>query len=229
MDLSSLDYRIISTAASVIMTLAWVGYLHLALTQYMRANRPFFVIQHAHEDDPSALCLFVNLSKEPVHLQAAIARVHRGEKCTSYRITDYKRITATEQHVQSKLRQGPIQPGGYLVLGSFADIMLGNQSGDENNEKATADKLSDINSLELCMAVVYASKKYHIGARRHFLLEQIDGEIKIRAYSISTDQLVHRRHRRTVKEWVNAGIDPWKERETANEAESQPCSTDKKQ
>lgn len=219
MELSSVDYRIISTAASVIMTLAWVGYLHLALTQYRRANRPFFVIQHAHEDDPSALCLFVNLSKEPIHLQAAIARVHRGDECTSYRITNYERITEADQHVQSKLRQGPIQPGGYLVLGSFADIMLGNQSEDENSDEITADKLSEINSLELCVAVVYASKKYHIGARRHFLLEQFGEKTKIRAYSIFTEQLIQRKHRRTVRGWVNAGVDPWKEQETVDKTQ----------
>ncbi|RUO26882.1 hypothetical protein CWE09_09385 [Aliidiomarina minuta] len=224
MDLSSLDYRIISTIASVVMTLAWVAYLHLALTQYMRANRPFLVIQHAHENDPSALCLFVNLSKEPVHLQAVMACVHRGDERTSFRITNYERITATEQNVQSKLRQGPIQPGGYLVLGSFADIMLGNQSEDEDSEKLTADHLSQIDSLELCVAVVYASKKYHIGARRHFFLEHLDGNTKIHAYSIFTEQLVHRKHRRTVRAWVNAGVDPWEEQDTADESQSQSGS-----
>ncbi|WP_126798353.1 hypothetical protein [Aliidiomarina soli] len=225
MDFSSLDYRLISTIASVVMTLAWVAYLHLALTQYMRANRPFLVIQHAHENDPSALCLFVNLSKEPVHLQAVIARVHRGDECTSYRITNYERITATEQHVQSKLRQGPIQPGGYLVLGSFADIMLGNQSADESSSESTTDQLSQIASLELCVAVVYASKKHHIGARRHFFLEHLDEKTKIHAYSIFTEQLVRRKHRHTVREWVKAGVDPWQEQDTADESQSQSSSS----
>lgn len=225
MDLSSLDYRMISTMASVVMTLAWVAYLHLALTQYMRSNRPFLVIQHAHENDPSALCLLVNLSKEPVHLQAVIARVHRGDECTSYRITNYERITSTEQHVQSKLRQGPIQPGGYLVLGSFADIMLGNQSEEEDNQPSTADHLAQIDSLELCVAVVYASKKYHIGARRHFFLKHLDAKTKIHAYSIYTEQLTRRKHRRTVEEWVKAGVDPWQAQEAADETQSQSGSS----
>lgn len=221
MDLSSLDYQMISTGASVVMTLAWVAYLHLALTQYRRSNRPFLVIQHAHESDPSALCLFVNLSKEPVHLQAVIARVHRGDKCTVFRITDYERLTATEQHVQSKLRQGPIQPGGYLVLGSFADIMLGKQSKDEEDDQSSTDRLCGIDSLELCVAVVYASKNYHIGARRYFFLEHLNKKTKIHAHSIFTEQLVQRKHRRTVSEWVNAGVDPWKEQETEDESQSQ--------
>jgi hypothetical protein len=229
MDLSSFDYRIISTVSTVIMTLAWVGYLHLALTQYKRANRPFLVIQHAHENDPSALCLFVNLSKEPVHLQAVIARVHSGDNCTPYRITNYERITATEEHVQSKLRQGPIQPGGYLVLGSFKDIMLGNQSGDADSEQSTADRLADIDSLELCVAVVYASKKYHIGARRHFFLEHLDGKTKIHAYSIFTEQLAQRKQRRTVRQWVDAGVDPWRHQDTSGEDQSQSVSSIERQ
>ena len=229
MDLSSLDYRLISTIASVLMTLAWVAYLQLALAQYMRANRPLLLIQHAHENDPSALCLFVNLSKEPVHLQTVIARVHSGDECTSFRITNYERITATEQHVQSKLRQGPIQPGGYLILGSFADIMLGNQSEDEDSDKSTADRLSQIDSLELCVAVVYASRKYHIGARRHFFLEHLGDKTKIHAYSIFTEQLVHRKQRSTVRAWVNAGVEPLHEHEATNESQSQSGSSIKRQ
>lgn len=225
MDFSSLDYRMISTIASVIMTLAWVAYLHLALTQYRRSNRPYLVIQHAHENDPSALCLLVNLSKEPVHLQAVIARVHRGDECTSFRITNYEQITSTEQHVQSKLRQGPIQPGEYLVLGSFADIMLGNQSEDEDSEKSTADHLSQIDSMELCVAVVYASKKHHIGARRHFFLEHLNANTKIHAYSIFTEQLTQRKHRDTVRDWVNAGVAPWTDQDSSDEDESQSASS----
>lgn len=225
MDFSSLDYRMISTVASVIMTLAWVAYLHLALTQYMRSNRPYLVIQHAHENDPSALCTLVNLSKEPVHLQAVIARIHRGNECNSYRITNYERITSTEQQVQSKLRQGPIQPGEYLVLGSFADIMLGKQSADEDSEKTKADHLSQIDSLELCVAVVYASKKHHIGARRHFFLEHFKENTKIHAYSIFTEQLTRRKHRNTVRDWVNAGVSPWKAQDNADESESQSASS----
>lgn len=220
MELSSFDYRVVSTIATVVMTAAWVAYLHLALTQYKRANRPFLVIQHAHENDPSALCLFVNLSKEPVHLQAVIARVHSGEQCTPYRITNYKRITATEKHVQSKLRQGPIQPGGYLVLGSFSDIMLGNKSEDAN-ETATSDQLSQIDSLELCVAVVYAARKYHIGARRHFFIEQKDGQTKIHAYSIYTEQLVRRRQRKIVREWVDTAVEPWRREHSVSEEQSQ--------
>lgn len=219
-----MDYGMISTISSVVMTLAWVGYLHLALTQYKRSNRPFLVIQHAHESDPSALCLLVNLSKEPVHLQAVIARVHRGDECSAFRITDYERVTATEQHVQSKLRQGPIQPGGYLVLGSFADIMLGKQSSDSDQQEATHHRLSDIDSLELCVAVVYASKNYHIGARRYFSLEHLEQTTRIHAYSIFTEQLTKRKHRRTVRKWVNEGLDPWKDQETDNETESQSGS-----
>lgn len=222
MDFSSVDYRVVSAVATVVMTVAWVGYLHLALTQYKRANRPFLVIQHAHENDPSALCLFVNLSKEPVHLQAVIARVHRGNECTPYRITNYKRITATEDHVQSKLRQGPIQPGGYLVLGSFADIMVGNQSDDaEGNSQSDAERLAQIDSMELCVAVLHAARKYHIGARRHFFVEQKDGQTKIHAYSIYTEQLVNRRQRKVVREWVDAGVIPWRGEDKTNAQQSQ--------
>lgn len=106
--------------------------------------------------------------------------------------------------------------------------MLGNQSEDEDSEKST-NRISQIDSLELCVAVVYASRKYHIGARRHFFLEHLGDKTKIHAYNIFTEQLVHRKQRHTVRAWVNAGVEPLQEHEAADETQSQSGSSIERQ
>ncbi len=140
---------VITAMTSVVMVLIWISHLQLALTQYRRASRPFLIIQHAHESAPSAVCMFVNMSQEPVHIECVLTRVTtRRESFTRY-IVDYQRMTPEDRDVRTRLRQGPIQPGGYLVLGSFAEIILGvrtREAPDDDEEKLLTD-LREIEQL----------------------------------------------------------------------------------
>ncbi len=195
MDSQLFDYKTVSLVASIVMTCVWIVYLHLAFRQYRLAKRPFLIIHHAHDNDPSALCLFVNMSKEPVHLQCVIAFIHGSRGTVGCFVTDYDRVTPEDRNVLSRLRQGPIQPGGYLVLGSFVDILADHQD-------------DDIDSLEICVAVIHGPSKQNIGARRRFFVEHRQGRLSIRPYSIHTEQLVSRLKRKTVRHWVESHLDP---------------------
>lgn len=209
MNLEQFDYKTITMSANIVMALVWIIYLHLVLIQYRRSNRPFLLIHHAHENDPGALCLFVNMSKEPVHLQCVVAYFHTTTDTIGSFITDYDRMTPDDRDVLSRLRQGPIQPGGYLVLGSFEDILAGEKLEDKPASKLpTKNYLSEINSLELCVAVTHGPSKLTIGARRHFYIEKEQGETVIRPHSIHTEQLVGFRKRKTVRKWVEIRLEP---------------------
>lgn len=207
---ATVNPALISAFTSVLMTLIWIVYLHLALMQYLRANQPFLVIHHAHENDPKALCLVINMSKEPVHLQCVVADIRGRHGFLRRYVTDYRRITPDDRNVQSRLRQGPIQPGGYLVLGSFEEIMTGARSEPEDIDESAPmpDMLEGIHSLELCVAVLHGPSQFHIGARRSFYVEREDGAMIIRAHSIHTEQLVSRAKRRTVRQWVEGRVEP---------------------
>ncbi|MEX2606990.1 MAG: hypothetical protein WD708_06560 [Kiritimatiellia bacterium] len=199
----------ITAVTSILMVIIWIVYLQLALMQYRRANRPFLIIHHAHEAAPSALCMFVNMSKEPVHIECVRANVLRkGEETIRY-VTDYHRITPDDRNVQSRLRQGPIQPGGYLILGAFEDILLGRQSnGEEAQTKSNLSGLKDIEQLTLSIAVVHGPSLTHIGARRSFHIEAEDGGEIIRAQSVYTEQLTSRSKRNQVRRWVEERVNP---------------------
>ena len=203
----------VTAISSVVMALIWVVYLQVFLRQYLRQNRPFLVIHHAQGQDPEASCLLVNMSREPVHVQFVSVKVETEESSYTLQVTDYRRLTSEDRNVHEVLRQGPLQPGGYLVLGTFEDIILGRRSELEKadssaNSEDTADSLREVRCLEIRVAVVHGPSNFHIGARRRFLVENEGGFTSIRATNIHTEQLSGYRSRHTVRRWVESHLEP---------------------
>lgn len=211
MSLESLDPAKITAASSVLMAIIWIVYLQLVLRQHRRASRPYLIIHHAHENGLNALCMFVNMSKEPVHLECVVAETQGKQGRRRFHVVDYDRLTSDDRNVQSRLRQGPIEPGGYLILGSFRDIMLGrrSESEEEGGDVPRAESaLASVEKLSLSVAVVHGPSQSHIGASRLFVVEKKEEGIMIRAQSIHTEQLVHWRKRRRVQKWVEDRVNP---------------------
>lgn len=197
--------------SNVVMTAVWLVYLHAFLREHKRHNRPFLIIHHAQGCDPGALCLIVNMSKEPVHVLCVVAEVSGPEGHVRRDVSDYRRFTPDDQNVQAKLRQGPIQPGGYLTLGTFENIILGRQSIADNDE-GSDDYLANLHeatSLNLMVAVNHGPTQNPIGARRKFVVEKDDNDnVIVRATGINTEQMIKRRKRKEVRSWVEAHLEP---------------------
>jgi len=194
------------------MTVIWVVYLQLALRQYRRSSQPVLLIHHAHQDELDALCLFVNMSGEPVHVSSIVVNVYgvNSDDCERRYISEYQRINPNENSGQLGLRQGPVQPGGYLVLGSFADILLNESAGSKNGRDSSRMQsvASRVSSIEICIAVIHGSKDFHVGARRRFFIENDGVRNIIRAYNIYTEHLLTRRKSKIVREWVESDLKP---------------------
>lgn len=201
----------LTVLSNVTMTIVWLVYLHLFLREHKRHNRPFLIIHHAQGCDPGALCLIVNMSKEPVHVLCVVAEVRGADGHVRRDVSDYRRFTPDDQNVQATLRQGPIQPGGYLTLGTFENIILGRQSiadDDEGSDDHLAS-LYEAKSLNLMVAVNHGPTRMPIGARRQFVVEKDDdGKVIVRATSIATEQMIKRSKRKEVKQWVEAHLEP---------------------
>lgn len=201
----------LTVLSNVTMTIVWLVYLHLFFREHKHHNRPSLIIHHAQGCDPDALCLVVNMSKEPVHVLCVIAEVRGAKGHVRRDVSDYRRFTPDDQNVQAKLRQGPIQPGGYLTLGTFENIILGRQSiadDDEGSDDQLAS-LQEAKNLSLMVAVNHGPTREPIGARRQFVIERDDkGKTIVRAIRINTEQLIRRRKRKEVKRWVEAHLEP---------------------
>lgn len=110
------------------------------------------------------------------------------------------------------LRQGPLQPGGYLVLGSFRNIILGRRS-----EESESDYLfEDITGVEIRAAVIHGPTKYPVGVRRSFSLSH-EGRPEIFPRNIHSEQLVRRKDRHQVRRWVEEELQP--ERKGSSESD----------
>lgn len=196
----------LSTASDILIVLIWTFYLQLFYRDTKRRNRPFMIIHHAQGQDAEGLCLFVNMSQDPIHVQCVVAYLSGPDEQTARYVTDYRRLTHDERDMGARLREGPIQPGGYLVLGLFEHIILGAQSEDGVHEER--ERLERYEQLQLCVAVTHGPSDRHIGVRRTFAIEHKLGKVSVRAHSIYTEQLVTRRKRKTVRRWVEEGLDP---------------------
>lgn len=225
----------ISAVSSIVMVIIWIAYLHIAFRQFRLSHRPLLLVHRAHNSDPKAPCLFVNMSKEPVHVSCVIVNVQNINGFARWYITDYDRISSNDEKVQTKLRQGPVSSGGYLILGSFWDIISTQASERQNKDifdqtKPSLSKpsLSEIKSFEICVAVVHGGSKYHIGARRRFFIEQEDDRLIIRSYNIYTEQLLSRKKRKIVRKWVESHVDPKHigKSETSNAAQNNQRNDD---
>ncbi|MFE8071233.1 hypothetical protein QQM79_09245 [Marinobacteraceae bacterium S3BR75-40.1] len=196
----------VSAISSMVMAAVWVIYFQIFFLQYRRQKRPFLVIHHAQGHDPDAACLLVNMSQNPVHVVCVTAYVETRDGDYTLQVTDYQRVTQNHSRVQDTLRQGPLGPGGHLLLGPFRDIILGHRSDDEPCDDA--DSLDEVKALELRVVVVHAPSTSLIGARRRFSIEKENGEHIIRASNIHTEQLIGRKKRHLVREWAEEHLQP---------------------
>ncbi|GHD40766.1 hypothetical protein SAMN05216429_104128 [Marinobacter persicus] len=207
-----MDY--IATVSSAVMALVWIVYFQLFFLQYQRNNRPYLVIHHAQNENPDALCLLVNMGKETVHVQCVqVVLFTRAGEEKIMTVTEYRRIQADDSNVHQVLRQGPLQSGGYLVLGSFRNIILGRRS-----EEADPNYLfEDIVDVEIRAAVIHGPSKYPVGVRRRFTLRHEGGPV-ILPRNIYSEQLVKRKDRHQVRRWVEDELRP--ERKGRSESET---------
>lgn len=208
-----MDY--IGPISSAIMAIVWIVYFQVFFIQYKRNNRPYLVIHHAQNENPDALCLLVNMGKETVHVQCVqvVIFTRAGEERVMT-VTEYRRVGAEDRSIHQVLRQGPLSPGGYLVLGSFRNIILGRRSEDDE----AAHLFEDITNIELRAAFIHGPSWSPVGVRRHFVLEHSADGAQIYPRNIYSEQLTRRKDRPEVRRWVECELRP--EREGGGESEN---------
>lgn len=114
-------------------------------------------------------------------------------------------------HLVSEIRQGPLQPGDYVALGRFEDILRGRGSL-ANAEAQTAQNSAplprDAGALELCVVVIHGPSDRPVGARRRFVVEHDGDKTSVRPQHTRTEQLTSRRDDPTVEQWLAECLTP---------------------
>lgn len=176
----------LSALASAGMLVIWSLYAWLFYQEFRRQRGSQLFIHEAGGNNPNSTCMLVNLSKEPIHILCSMA-AHEGQTVQLHDTEE--RDGASPIH---KTKQGPLQMGELLELGSFQTICR-----ELNLSESSEDGTSE---FEIRVAAIHGFREWPVGARRRFRLDHRTSEIwPVRE---STDQIRGKRQAAEVRRWI---------------------------
>ncbi len=204
---SLLKFAPIASAAASIGTLCiWAVYLQIFVGGHRRQIKPMLVINHGEGRAMNAHCLVTNMSKEPVHIQSVVAKVLAdGNTHTAY-ITDAEDIrrAGVATGWQRMTRQGPLQPGTMVDMGTFDCILeYAEWTALENGEKLLGKLEEHATTIEIIILGIYGSEDLLIGASRKFDVARATNGSGLQASEALTRQITRRHERKRLLKELN--------------------------
>lgn len=190
---------VVSAVASLGTLLIWAIYLHIFVGGHLRQIKPMLVINRGEGRTLGARCLVTNMSREPVHIQSVVATVITKETTYNAYITDAEDIRGSGKTSdwQRLTRQGPLQPGTMVDMGTF-ECILDYAAQSCGNEPAFIgsrfEKLAV--GIEITILGIYGSEDLLIGASRSFELNRSKSEIELQAVTALTRQVTAKKERK---------------------------------
>lgn len=194
------DYAPLISAVSSIGTLTiWAIYLHIFVGSHQRHVKPMLVINRGEGRTLDARCLLTNMSPEPVHIQSVVVKLQTTKGSFTAYISDAEDIRRSGDQTgwQRITRQGPLQPGTMIDMGSYrgildytAHVCVGE---DAFQDSALAHEAQ---SIEIAILGIYGSEDLLIGATRKFELDRETTPVELRAVDVLTRQITKRKERR---------------------------------
>ncbi|WP_051631041.1 hypothetical protein [Afifella pfennigii] len=195
--------RALTVVTSTGTLLVWVVYLQLIVSGFRRQRRSTILINRGAGRGLGAHCLISNMSADAIYLTSIIATITTAERSYHRALTDLRDLDeAMQGDPRSIFKQGPLQSGEYLDIGTFGDLIrqIGEQ---EDGDIPSGDWTSQVRSFELTAVAVYGADDFLVGARRTFLLRADDkGRIEICPTSVGSAQIRSRRERRAIGEML---------------------------
>lgn len=204
---------VIANVASLAMLFVWMFYTALFYRDFRRQRLPLIVVHQARGYGPDSTCLVVNMSKEPIHVLCVMmaARTAGGEVLAS--ITDpHQPPLEQEPHrqVQDSIKQGPLQPGKLLSLGSIreilrvADLASADEPSTDEGQRDSARLTFEVDQVEVRVIALHGAYQDPIGACRAFYVSRTDSGLRIEPQTMLTHQMTSRAERRQVRRWLEA-------------------------
>ncbi|MEB2846708.1 hypothetical protein [Endobacterium cereale] len=197
---------IISAAASIGTLCIWAVYLQIFVGGHRRQIKPMLVINHGEGRALNAHCLVTNMSKEPVHIQSVVAKVLADGKTHTAYITDAEDIrrSGVATGWQRMTRQGPLQPGTMVDMGTFDCILEYAESTAIENGGELHRKLDEqAEAIEIIILGIYGSEDLLIGASRKFDVAKAANGAGLRASEALTRQITRRQERKKLLRELN--------------------------
>lgn len=189
----------ISALASIGTLTIWTVYLHIFWRSHRRQGTAKLMINAGEGRQLSARCFVTNMSERAVFIQSVI--VDLRTPCGLHRayISDAEDVRRAERPSDWKhlTRQGPVDPGKLVDMGSFETILDYAVHVSAGEEKFSESGLGQhVQEFEITVIGVYGSEDMLIGASRRFQIERSGGKPLLRSATVETHQITSSRERR---------------------------------
>lgn len=212
--------KVLSVCASLGSVIIWLVYAQLLYLGFRRQRNPRLIINRGRNKDINALCLISNMSAEAVFIEYIIAELETSEGTITMDVTDFeqeynegdedpdgqrRQSSANYQslNVTDNTRQGPLQSGGFLHIGTFCELIhrLARDEGIQMQRHTPQGDL-EFTRLTLRLIGIYGPEDMPIGAERSFDLAYSTDSLSLRPTSWDTKRLASLWQRRKLRKTV---------------------------
>lgn len=204
------NHQLVSLAISTSTLLVWVFYAQLLLLNFRRQRKPSLIINRGAGKGLSSLCLISNMSAEPMFINQLVVSIETSRGALAVDVTDIRRSADEEVDASPDLlihrttHQGPLRSGDFIHIGTFQEMLrsVAERHGIElDGHKPVGDW--KFHMLEIRAVAFYGPERHPIGVLRRFRLdERGDPDCVLVPESPFTHQLLSRRDRRKVRQWL---------------------------
>jgi len=204
-------HQVLSVCASFGSLIIWLVYAQLLYLGFRRQRSPRLIINRGRNKDINALCLISNMSAESVFIEYIIAELETSEGEITMDVTDFEREYSEGDEddgqppldVRENTRQGPIESGGFLHIGTFCELIQ-RLARDENIKVTDGIPQGELEFTRLTLSLIgiYGPENMPIGAERSFDLTVSGNRLGLKPASWDTKQLASIRQRRKLRKRV---------------------------
>ncbi|HET8727523.1 MAG TPA: hypothetical protein VFO41_08450 [Alphaproteobacteria bacterium] len=199
----SSHHQIINALANVSMLIVWVAYLQVFVGSYRRQRRSRILVNRGVGSGLAARCLISNMSAEAIYIQSVIATLEISEERWTSPVTDLRGLAEHQSHPDLKLatRQGPLLAGYFMDIGTFDGLIDHVLHHGGRRDGLDEEKFwKQLRALEITVVAVHGPDDLLVGAKRRFDIARQEGELRLKAHTVDTEQIRSRRERRRIAE-----------------------------
>ncbi|MES1927005.1 hypothetical protein [Salinisphaera sp. T31B1] len=195
----------LSFFASVGTLAVWVFYAQLLFSGFRRQRRARILINQGWGQQIDSVCLIGNMSQEPIYVHSVLLTIRTQNSQYTESITDFDSAEPSDSQdkPQEVTRQGPLQSGEQINLGTFRSLI---RQTAKRHKSLTADENKPIRTLEvenfkITVIASYGPEGGIVGAQRKFIVRGQDNEL-MRPVATTTKRMAKRRARKRLQRWL---------------------------
>jgi hypothetical protein len=207
------NHQLISLVISCSTLLVWVFYAQLLLLNFRRQRKPSLIINRGAGKGLGSLCLISNMSAEPMFINQLVVSIESSKGPLEVDVTDIRQSmeddVSPDLVIHQTTHQGPLRSGDFIHIGTFQG-MLRRVAELHDIELEGHRPVGDwqFHSLEIRAVAFYGPERHPLGVLRRFRLADLDDdECRLVPESPYTHQLMSRRDRRRVRQWLSESLD----------------------